>query len=96
VLYLRLNIDDLITRVIQTKGFDYWESGMDLHLGADRYDSFVEYQKRLLAQFDSMVEAYGFEVVDASGSIEEVFDDLKRRISRVVDADPPGGAKGRK
>lgn len=85
VFYLRLNIDDLVTRVIQTKGFDYWESGMDLHLGADRYDSFVEYQRRLLAQFDNMVEAYGFDVVDASGSIEEVFEDLKQRIMRVVE-----------
>lgn len=85
VFYLRLNIDDLVTRTIQTKGFDYWESGMDLHLGADRYDSFVEYQRRLLAQFDGMVEAYGFDVVDASGSIEEVFNDLKQRIARVVE-----------
>jgi thymidylate kinase len=64
---------------------------MDLHLGADRYDSFVEYQRRLLAQFDSMVEAYGFEVVDASGGIEEVFEDLKQRIARVVE---PEGVLG--
>jgi dTMP kinase len=85
VFYLRLKIDDLITRVIQTSGFDYWESGMDLHLGADRYDSFVEYQSRLLAQFDKMVDNYGFEVVDASGSVEDVFDDLKTRISHLLE-----------
>src|SRR5438046_7067495 len=35
IIYLRLNIQDLITRVIQTSGFNYWESGMDLHLGED-------------------------------------------------------------
>jgi dTMP kinase len=86
VFYLRVKIDDLITRVIQSTGFDYWESGMDLHLGEDRFDSFVEYQSRLLAQFDKMVESYGFEVIDASGSIEEVFDELKNRIARVLHA----------
>jgi dTMP kinase len=86
VFYLRVKIDDLITRVLQSSGFDYWESGMDLHLGEDRYDSFVEYQGRLTAQFDKMADGYGFEVIDGSGSIEEVFDELKNRIARVLHA----------
>ena len=47
-------------------------------------DSFVEYQSRLLTQFDKMVEGYGFEVIDASGSIEDVFDDLKNRVSHAL------------
>jgi dTMP kinase len=73
-----------VTRVIQSTGFDYWEAGMDLHLGEDMYDSFVEYQGRLLTQFDKMVEAYGFEVVDASRPVEEVFDDVKSRVARLL------------
>jgi dTMP kinase len=95
VFYLRVKTDDLITRVIQGSGFDYWESGMDLHLGEDRYDSFVEYQGRLLAQFDKMVDIYGFEVVDASGSIEEVFEDLKNRVSQVVERRPQASGKAK-
>jgi dTMP kinase len=87
ILYLRLNIDDLVTRVLQSTGFDYWESGMDQHLGQDLYDSFVEYQKRLLSEFDKMVEGYGFQVVDASPPVEDVFEDLKRRVARVVDGE---------
>src|SRR5215510_5122202 len=87
IIYLRLNIDDLVTRVLQSTGFDYWESGMDLHLGQDMYDSFVEYQKRLLAEFDKMVEGYGFQVVDASSSVEEVFESVKNRVARIVDGD---------
>jgi hypothetical protein len=31
-----------------------------------------------------MVETYGFAAVDASGSVEEVFADLQRRIERVI------------
>jgi len=84
VFYLRVNVDELVTRVIQSTGFDYWESGMDLHLGEDMYDSFVEYQTRLLKEFDKMVEGYGFEVVDASRSIEEGFEDLKERVARLL------------
>ncbi len=86
IFYLRLNTDDLVTRVLQSAGsFDYWESGMDLHLGEDMYDSFVRYQRWLLSEFDKMVEIYGFEIVDASGPVEEVFPDLRDRVTRIVD-----------
>lgn len=93
ILYLRVKIDDMITRVLQGTGFDYWESGTDLHLGEDMYDSFVEYQGRLLREFDAMVESYGFQVVDGSRAIEEVFDELKDRTSRLLEPapeSPPG------
>ena len=84
IFYLRVKIDDLVTRVLQSSGFDYWESGMDMHMGEDMYESFVRYQKWLLAEFDKMVENYGFEIVDASRSVEEVFEDLRVRVDRVV------------
>jgi dTMP kinase len=85
IFYLRVKIDDLVTRVLQSTGFDYWESGMDIHLGDDMYDSFVTYQTRLLGEFDKMVESYGFNVIDASRPIEEVFDDLRQRIEPAVE-----------
>ena len=85
IFYLRLPIDDLVTRVLQSTGFDYWESGMDLHLGDDMYDSFVNYQTKLLLEFDKMVETYGFEVIDASPVIEELFADLNKIVSAAVE-----------
>ena len=84
IFYLRVNIDDLLTRVLQSGGFDYWESGMDLRMGEDLYESFIRYQKWLLAEFDKMVEPYGFETVDASSSIEEVFKDLRGRVDSII------------
>ena len=80
IFYLRVKIDDLVTRVLQSTGFDYWESGMDLHMGEDMYDSFVRYQKWLLAEFDKMVDVYGFQVIDASRTIEEVFEDVRKKV----------------
>ncbi|HUR71935.1 MAG TPA: hypothetical protein VMZ02_08105 [Candidatus Limnocylindrales bacterium] len=84
IFYLRVAIDDLVTRVLQSGGFDYWESGMDLRMGDDLYESFIRYQKWLLAEFDKMVEPNGFEIVDASNSIEEVFETLRRQVDRVI------------
>ena len=84
IFYLRINIDDLVTRVLQSTGFDYWESGMDMHLGEDLYDSFVKYQTGLLAEFDKMVETYGFGIIDASGTIEQVFEEICHRVDQVI------------
>ena len=84
IFYLRVGIDDLVTRVLQSNGFEYWESGMDLHMGEDMYESFVRYQKWLLAEFDKMVENYAFRVIDASGAVEDVFKDLRDHVDDVV------------
>lgn len=85
IFYLRTTVSDLTPRVLaSTTGFDYWESGMDIHLGKDLFDSFVEYQTRMLAVFDSMTEDYGFEVIDAAQSPEIIFRSLQRRIGRLL------------
>src|ERR671913_334412 len=80
ILYLRIHrADELVSRVLASgRKFDYWESGMDLHLGEDFYDSFVAYQARLLKECDAMSGEYGFRVVDASRSIRRVAADLRR------------------
>jgi dTMP kinase len=87
IFYLRIrSAEELGPRVLASRrGFDYWESGMDLHLGEDFYDSFIEYQKRLLAEFDTMSGEYGFRVIDASRSVGRVASDLRRAVKRVID-----------
>ncbi len=53
---------------------------MDMRLGADLFESFVNYQTRLLEQFDAMSEEYGFEAVDAGQSIERIAEQLKEKV----------------
>jgi dTMP kinase len=84
VLYLRAEVEHLVTRVVLGRGaFDYWESGMDLRFGNDMYESFVRYQTRLIKALDSMVEPYGFITIDASQSIPKIFRELQRHVSRL-------------
>jgi dTMP kinase len=85
VFYMRTNVSDLIPRVLTSPtGFDYWESGMDIHLGDDLFDSFVEYQKRMLSVFDSMIDEYGFAVIDAAQPIDTIYRNLQRQIGRLL------------
>jgi dTMP kinase len=85
IFYLRASVFDLIPRVLrQPSGFDYWESGMDLHLGEDRFDSFVEYQTRITGVFDSMIEQYGFQAIDESHSIDRIYKELQHRVGKML------------
>lgn len=98
IFYMRVNIEDLIPRVINSQtlhkryweeesgeGMDYWESGMDLHLGEDFFDSFVEYQKRILLEFRKMSREFKFQVVDSSRAFDEINRELKQGILTVLD-----------
>ena len=85
VFYMRTNVSDLIPRVLTSPtGFDYWESGMDIHLGDDLFDSFVEYQTRMLSVFDSMIDEYGFGVIDATQPIDTIYRNLQRQIGHLL------------
>ncbi|NLF14968.1 MAG: thymidylate kinase [Anaerolineaceae bacterium] len=94
VYYLQADLPHLIPRVLNVRGFNYWESGMDFLPGRDYYDAFVEYQGRLLAQFEVMVDEYDFCRIDATRSIREVFQDLKDSIQELlVDMKPVTAAR---
>ena len=80
VFYLDISLEELIPRVLQRGGFDYWESGMDMRLGEDLYESFVTYQSRLLNEFDKMRDEYQFHVIDASVPAEQISEHLKEAI----------------
>jgi dTMP kinase len=97
IFYMKIDIENLIPRVINTDtlmerywqdgsgaGLDYWESGMDMKLGDDFYDSFVEYQKKILDEFDLMAKEFGFKVLDASKNFEDTNKKLKEGILQVL------------
>jgi dTMP kinase len=92
ILYLNISVPKLIPRVLARGGFDYWESGADFLRENDMYDCFVKYQSALLKEFESMVEEFGFTVVDADAPIKKVFEDLRQHVTEVVRDMTPGEA----
>jgi dTMP kinase len=90
VFYLRIDsAETLVGRVLESgRRFDYWESGMDLHVGQDFYDSFIEYQTRMLKVFDRMSLEFGFQVLDATHSVNRVAATLRRAVVRIIEQAP--------
>lgn len=81
VLYLKLDVDHLVPRVLEGKGIDYWESGMHLSLGSDIFDSFRRYQSRLIREYNRLAREFRFVTVEARQPIERIQGELRRRIS---------------
>jgi dTMP kinase len=84
VFYLRIDVPRLVPRMLLGGGFDYWESGMDLPMGEDLYDSFIRYQGRVIEELDLLAMEHGFATLDASRDVEENAAELARRVSAVL------------
>jgi dTMP kinase len=81
VLYLGIDVEHLVPRVLEGKGMDYWESGMHLALGTDIFDSFQRYQRRLIEEYDALADEFGFLTVDARQPIETIQGELRDHIT---------------
>jgi len=84
VFYLSIDLPHLIPRLLSERSFDYWESGMDFLRHQDYYESYIDYQSRLLAEFDSMAKEFDFRRVDATQKIPKVFNAIKKDIAVLV------------
>lgn len=99
VIYLDASIETLVHRVLSSDEYlwkleangetqeilDYWESGMDMRLGRDIYDSFVNYQKRMLKEFKKMAEEFSFATVATEpDDIETVNKKLKKVVKAIL------------
>jgi dTMP kinase len=58
---------------------DYYESGADMGLSDDLYESFVLYQRGIAKEF-RLMEKYGIVRIDGGRGIPEVNADLQKRI----------------
>ena len=86
IFYLNVDPFNLIHRVFKkNKSLDYYESGSDLGLSADIFDSFIKYQYLLKKEFTIMQKKYGLIDVDGNKSIEDIYHNIQTKISGYLD-----------
>jgi dTMP kinase len=85
VFYFRVDARHLVGRNFQKNAtLDYWESGMDLGLSRDMFDSFMKFQRMLQAEFQLMQQEFGFEVINANLRVERIQSDLRKKIGALL------------
>ena len=85
VFYLQVSPQLLVERNFQKNStLDYWESGMDIGMSTNMFDSFIRYQKRIHAQFKRMEKQFGFQIVDGNRSVWTVHTELQKRVASLL------------
>ncbi len=85
VLYLDVDVEHLLPRVLSVRQMDHWESGEDFLRGPDLYDNFARYQGALIEEFRGLAQQHNFEMVDARGTVEEVFRALQQEVRKSLE-----------
>ena len=84
-LYLQIDVDSLIPRLLEDRRVDFWEAGMDMHLGTDLYDSCRKYQWRLIREYNRMARQYGFIKVDATLPPDQIQARIRRNVQALLE-----------
>ncbi len=83
--YLQLPPEVLLHRHFQKRGYlDYWESGMDLSLSTDMFESFHRYQTMCNQEFDELAQEYNFITIDGTMPISDVQQILQGHINTLL------------
>jgi dTMP kinase len=89
VFFLDVPPEELVHRVFKDRSsLDYYESGMDMGLSEEMYESFILYQRMIASEFRRMQRSYGLVRVDAQRGIADVTADLQGRIDAFLGAVP--------
>ncbi len=59
----------------------YWESGRDMSLSNDLFQSFIRYQSMIKREFEYLANRHGFIEVDGEASVTEVNSVLRKQIA---------------
>lgn len=85
VFYLEVSPEQLVQRVFaKNQALDYWESGLDLGLSRDMFDSFLKYQGLMRDTFRRLQRDFGFDLIDGEQSPERVNAELQERVEAVL------------
>ena len=85
VFYLNVPPEELVQRSFaKNTALDYWESGMDLGLSRDMFDSFMKYQTSMQKTFRQLQATYGFTIVDGRRPADVINAELQKKISAVL------------
>src|SRR6201996_6684243 len=86
VFYLNVPSEILVERTFsKNQSLDYWESGMDLGLSRDMFDSFLQYQNLVAGRFKELQDSYDFTIVDGCRSVDQINKELRQRIQAVLE-----------
>ena len=90
--YFRVPLETALGRILGARdSLKFYEAGMDLRLSRDVEESFRLFQGRILDEYESMIEEFGFHVMDATESIEKQQNQMRAIVEKELDLSHTNG-----
>lgn len=79
----------LVHRVFEKRqSLDYYESGSDMGISDDMFESFILYQKKLALEFEILKKKYGLTLINGNRNVEQVTASIEKQINRYLSKVP--------
>jgi dTMP kinase len=75
---IEVSVDRLMARRVKLK---FYEAGLDMGWSSNPVESFRSFQGKVLEEYDRLVDEFGLDVVDASGTITDQQQLVRRLVS---------------
>ena len=83
--YLDVDPYVLVHRVFaKRQSLDYYESGADMGISKNMYDSFIKYQQRLAREFGILEQKYDLNIINGNRPTDAINAGLKKQILRYL------------
>ncbi|MDE0266551.1 MAG: dTMP kinase [Thaumarchaeota archaeon] len=83
--YLDVDPYVLVHRVFaKRQSLDYYESGADMGISKNMYDSFIKYQQRLAREFGILEQKYGLNIINGNRPTDVINAGLKKQVLRYL------------
>lgn len=83
--YFRVPLDVSLDRILTGRArLKFYEAGMDIGLSRDEHESFRLFQSRIMREYDSMIDEFGFTVIDGTKSIEEQQQEMRDIVGNYI------------
>src|SRR5919107_3824396 len=81
VFYFQVPIETAVNRIITGRPkLKYYESGMDLKISKDEYESYKIFQGRIIDEYESMINPENFTVIDGTMDIEKQQNIVRKNV----------------
>jgi len=86
VFYLKMSSNTLLKRIIANSSLDFHESGRDIGLSTDFYESFKLYQRRIIAEYAKMSEEYAFVTVNGMNTVSSIQAQIRDKMNETLES----------
>lgn len=85
VFFFKVPLDIAVDRILSGRdNLKFYEAGMDLGLSDNRVTSFRLFQKRIMDEYDRMIDEFGFTVIDGSMPVENQQQKVRQDVRKLL------------